>query len=253
MRRLKCSEVWGGITNEDTDACSPGLTVSLYSSSCNGGKGGDVYYFSLCSSDRVARIALADVVGHGEEVGRISRWVYEQMAAQLDESDLPRLMARLNARFVQEELRALTTALVLSYHRDLHRMYYCYAGHPPALRRVQSGRWEALLAPRGGRRQNLPLGVTKGARYLLNDAAVAAGDVFLLYSDGLVEARNRNGVFFGAGGLRATLAELGDADPGELKRGVIGRLHEWAGGGLDHDDVTLMVIQANGHNGMPHG
>ena len=39
MRRLKCSEVWGGIKNQDVDVCSLGLNVSLYSSSCDGGKG----------------------------------------------------------------------------------------------------------------------------------------------------------------------------------------------------------------------
>ncbi len=93
MLRLQCAEVWGGIKNEDLDVCSPGLNVSLYSSSCDGGKGGDVYYFSLCSADRVTRIALADVAGHGEQVSQIGQWVYEQMAAKLDEPDLPGMMA----------------------------------------------------------------------------------------------------------------------------------------------------------------
>ncbi len=54
MLHLQCSEIWGGIKNQDVDVCSPGLNVSLYSSSCDGGKGGDVYYFSLCSSTFLA-------------------------------------------------------------------------------------------------------------------------------------------------------------------------------------------------------
>ncbi len=56
MLHLRSSEVWGGIKNQDVDVCSPGLNVSRYSSSCGGGKGGEVYYLSLCSADRVTRI-----------------------------------------------------------------------------------------------------------------------------------------------------------------------------------------------------
>ena len=56
MRRLKCAEIWGGIKNTDLDVCSSGVTVSLYSSACDGGRGGDVYYFSVCGADRVTRL-----------------------------------------------------------------------------------------------------------------------------------------------------------------------------------------------------
>ena len=66
---------------------------------------------------------------------QISQWVYEQMAARLDASDLPGMMASLNERVVRKGCKALTTAVVLSYYRDLQHVYYCYAGHPPMLRR----------------------------------------------------------------------------------------------------------------------
>jgi len=123
--QLQCSEVWGGIKNENLDVCSPGLNVSLYSSSCDGGKGGDVYYFSMCSANSVTRIALAGVVGHGEAVSQVGQWVYEQLAAKLDESDLAVMMANLNERIVEKGLEALTTAVVLSYSRNLKRVCCC--------------------------------------------------------------------------------------------------------------------------------
>ncbi len=252
MLRLQCSEVWGGIKNEDLDVCSPGLNVSLFSSSCDGGKGGDVYYFSLCSADRVTRIALADVVGHGEEVCQIGQWVYEQMAAKLDEFDLTGMMASINERVVRMGLKALTTAVVLSYYRDLKHVYFCYAGHPPMLMRSLDGEWNELVPPRSERAGNFPLGVTDDAPYVVSDARLIDGEVLLLYTDGVLEAPNRDGVRFGFIRLRATLREIGNADASEVKHGVISRLREWTGGSLDHDDVTLMAIRLDEQHGATH-
>lgn len=252
MLRLKCAQVWGGIKNQDVDVCSPGLNVSLYSSSCDGGKGGDVYYFSLCSAERVTRIALADVVGHGEQVSRIGQWVYEQMAARLDESDLPGMMANLNERTMQKGFQALTTAVVLSYYRDLKHVYFCYAGHPPMLVRSRDGDWHELVTPHGERAENLPFGVANDIPYVMNEAPLVEGEVLLLYSDGVLEAPNRDGVQFGAERLRATLAEMGRVDAMELKRGLIKRLRGWTGGSLGHDDVTVIAIQLDEHGGA-HG
>ncbi len=252
MLRLKCAQVWGGIKNQDVDVCSPGLNVSLYSSSCDGGKGGDVYYFSLCSADRVTRIALADVAGHGEVVSQISRWVYEQMAARLDESDLPAMMANLNERIVQKGPKALTTAIVLSYYRDLRHVYYCYAGHPPMLTRSREGDWHELATPHTDTLEDLPFGVTNDVPYVMSNAPLVEREVLLIYSDGVLEAPNRDGVQFGMERLRATLAEMGRVDAMELKRGLINRLRGWTDGSLGHDDVTVMAIQLDEH-GRAHG
>ena len=68
MHRLQCAEIWGGIRNQDTDVCSAGITASLFSGACDGGKGGDIYYLSVCNSDMLTRIAIADVIGHGRAV-----------------------------------------------------------------------------------------------------------------------------------------------------------------------------------------
>ena len=250
MRRLKCSEVWGGIKNEDLDVCSPGLNVSLYSGACNGGKGGDVYYFSLCSADTVTRIALADVVGHGEQVSEVSQWVYELMAARLDEADLPGMMARLNTWVMRKKLKAMTTAIVLSYYRDLKQVYYCYAGHPPVLVRSGNGRWRELVVPHERSAENLPLGVAHDASYVMSHASLLDRDVLLMYSDGVLEAPNADGVRFGNERLRATLNSVGNVEPTELKRGIIDRLRAWTGGSLEHDDVTLIAVQLDEHGGV---
>jgi len=247
MYRLKCSEIWSGIKNEDLDICSSGLNVSLYSKACDGGKGGDVYYFSMCSANRVTRVALADVTGHGEEVSQVSQWVYEQMAAKLDESDLPGMMTSLNGHIVRKGFKALTTAVVLSYYRDLQQVYYCYAGHPPVLARSSDGDWRELVIPANNKVGNLPFGVMDDIPYVMSDTLLAEREVLLIYSDGVLEAPAPDGDRFGRERLLATVAEAGNSEPAQLKGRIIDRLREWTGGSLDHDDVTLMAIQLDEH------
>ncbi len=243
MHRLKCAEVWGGIKDEELDACSRGLTVGLFSSACTGGKGGDVYYFSLCSADRVTRIALADVVGHGEQVSHVSQWVYEQMAARLDEWDLPIMMAGLNQKVVEAGFKAMTTATILSFYHDLRQVYYCYAGHPPILLRSRGDHWRELEIPAGERTENLPLGVTGKTSFQMSDVVLNPGDILLLYTDGVLEAPAPGGELFGLDRLQGLLRKEASAAPFELKSKLLTSLRSWTGGPLDHDDVTFLAVE----------
>ena len=47
---IECSEIWGGNHGDALDAETGVVRASLFSRACDGGKGGDIYYFSVCSS-----------------------------------------------------------------------------------------------------------------------------------------------------------------------------------------------------------
>src|SRR5947199_335498 len=108
--RLKCSEVWGGIQNEDMDASSAGVSASLLSLACEGGKGGDIYYFSVCDADMLTRVVIADVVGHGPAVSEVSDWLFRAMREQMNALDGNAVLASLNRLVVARGLDAMTTA-----------------------------------------------------------------------------------------------------------------------------------------------
>ena len=55
------------------------VKASIFSSTCCGGKGGDIYYFGVCEGDTLTRLATADVTGHGEAVSEISGYVYNSL------------------------------------------------------------------------------------------------------------------------------------------------------------------------------
>lgn len=73
MYRLKCSEIRGGNKEADTEVSAGSLTASLFSSSADGGKGGDIYYLGVCGQETITRIAVADVVGHGKVVSELHK------------------------------------------------------------------------------------------------------------------------------------------------------------------------------------
>ena len=113
MYEIGCSEIWGGNKDLDTDVCTSAITASVYSSAADGGKGGDIYYFSVCGADKQTRLAIADVVGHGQKVSDVSAWLYDAMAAQMNEGQGSAVLAHVNRTAYEKGLDALTTAAVV--------------------------------------------------------------------------------------------------------------------------------------------
>lgn len=81
--RLECKEIFGGIHDRDIEVSVGKIIGSIYSSACYGGKGGDIYYLGVCKDDSISRLAIADVVGHGESVSTISQYVYDSLKSHM--------------------------------------------------------------------------------------------------------------------------------------------------------------------------
>ncbi|MEJ2221782.1 MAG: hypothetical protein P8X80_13320 [Desulfobacterales bacterium] len=82
--RLECKELWGGIRNRDIEVSAGKVIGSIYSEPCcEGGQGGDIYYFGVCKGDTISRLAVADVTGHGAAVAEISQYVYDTLKAHM--------------------------------------------------------------------------------------------------------------------------------------------------------------------------
>jgi sigma-B regulation protein RsbU (phosphoserine phosphatase) len=247
--QLRCAEVWGGVRHEDVDACSATLEASLFSLAADGGEGGDLYYFSVCSGDRLTRFAVADVVGHGERVTTVSRWMYEAMRDRMNSLDGGGVLRDLNRLAADRGLCAMTTAVVAAFYKTDHHCYVSYAGHHEMLL-LRSGatRWEPIRV-NGGRQtdahSNLPLGVLEDTMYDQDRLPLRSGDRVALYTDGVIEAPS--GVdaheLFGLDRLLNVLNADPKRSPCEVKRAVLHALLSHTGGSLAHDDVTLLVAE----------
>jgi sigma-B regulation protein RsbU (phosphoserine phosphatase) len=237
------SEVWGGIHTVDLEADTSGLTAHLYCRACDGGKGGDFYYFSVSETDTLTRIALADVCGHGEPVTTISQWLYDCLKARLNSGDGGAVLGDLNRLAAERGFKAMTTAAVLTFDRAEMRIDYSYAGHPPVyLCRKGQRQWQPLLLEGDGL-ANLPLGVVEDAEYHQGKVPLAAGDRLFLYTDGVIEAPDASGNLFDAEGVLATLESHAQQSPKVLKNAMLASLWKHTGGNLAHDDVTFIVAE----------
>jgi sigma-B regulation protein RsbU (phosphoserine phosphatase) len=242
--RIRCAEIWGGIQNASLDASTSGIRASLYSSSCEGGRGGDVYYFSVCGHDVLTRVALADVTGHGERVSRVSQWLYDSLAARMNSRRGHKVLADLNRQAEQFGEAAISTVAVIGFYRWTGRLYFSYAGHPPALvYRRREHRWSSLELPESGGLANLPVGVTDLSRFDQGRVRLRRGDRLLLYTDGVLEAPDAAGQLFGLERLTDVLQQTADAPLSIVKESVLSAVCDHTGGPLTHDDVTVLAIE----------
>ncbi len=244
IHRIRCSEIWGGNKNADLDVCTRGVTASVFSLSCDGLLGGDIYYFAVCDSDLLTRVVLADLRGHGHQVSVLSDWIFNVLRENMNSLDGGFILASLNRLIFEKGFDAITTATVVSFYQGDSKLYVANAGHPPALLRASGQQdWQAVeVEPELGI-ANLPLGMFAAALYHQVSVPVKPGDRIALYTDGLTEGADACELMYGEDCLRSSLHRHGNRDLADLKDHVMNDLKLHVGGPFDHDDVTLLLVE----------
>jgi serine phosphatase RsbU (regulator of sigma subunit) len=246
MHRLVCGEIWGGFQNCNEDVVSAGITATLFSSSSEGGRGGDIYYLGLCEDSMLTRMVVADVVGHGETVSRVSKYIYDAIKSHMGDTKGEDLLSELNYTAHQRGLDAMTTVAMVTYYKFNGNLYFAYAGHPPVLFKLNNtSDWIDL---KSSDRNPLPLAVDPGTVYPQKSIEVNQGDSFVMYTDGLTEVFNDEQEVFGLNRLKAFLNKNADHSPSKLKEMIMKEVRRYAGGSLSHDDVTIMIAEIGDAN-----
>lgn len=246
---LGCMEVRGGSRPTDASLRMPGISSWIYSRPHGGAEsGGDIHYISSCFTGRVARLALADVSGHGPEASACSELLRQLMKKHVNVLDQSELARRINREFeAQRESFRFATALFLSYFAPQDRLILLNAGHPRPLWHRQGEGWSLLdhehpacegEAPGG----NMPLGIVAPTTFHQIVVTLAAGDAVVVYSDALIEAPGPDGEPLGEEGLLAHVAALTEGglttdDPETFGRALLERV-----GAPDDDDLTLALL-----------
>jgi len=73
----------------------------------------------------------------------------------------------------------------------------------------------------------------------------AAGDIMVLYTDGITEAKSTKGEEFGYDRLAKVLMEVKTLSPREIQDHLISKLYEFSGTKNINDDYTTMIIKFN--------
>lgn len=244
MHTIKCSEVWGGNDKINEEISAGALNISLYSKGTDGDRGGDIYYVSVCGKEMLTRIAMADVSGHGEAVSATSQWLYSSLAAHMNDLEGNIILQDLNNLVNKEKRNALTTAQVITFNKGDCNLHFSYAGHPPLLiKRAGENGWEKLNLENPSNKANLILGVFENTFYDRESVVLKNNDLLFLYTDGVIETRNKTGQLFGMNQLIDLLNNNSEGSVEQIKSSVLDSLLEFSGGNFEHDDVTMMALK----------
>lgn len=256
-RGMQCMEIWGGNQAAAELASFSGLDVWVYSRPHQGAAaGGDIHYVSMCATGRIARLALADVSGHGASVDELAQTLRGLMRRSINTVDQARLARGLNASFSAATTDGrFATALLITYFSPSDHLIVCNAGHPrPLWYRAATNAWSLLdhQTPEGTERiGNLPLGVIDPTEYRQFAVRLGPGDIVVAYSDSLIEAAPAGGRALGEQGLAALAGQLVERAPDALGTALLERVRAHAGGLDPDDDVTLIVMHHNASDPPP--
>jgi sigma-B regulation protein RsbU (phosphoserine phosphatase) len=197
---------------------------------------GDFYDFLEVGEKRLG-VLVADVSGHGVPAALIASMVKVAIAAQKPQADRPAaVLAGMNETLAGRLGGQYVTAAYLFLDLEAGVMRYSAAGHPPLLRRRRDEPRPSEIEENG-----LPLGMMDLARYLQLEQPLQAGDRFLLYTDGLVEAANKAGEFFTIERVKDAVAASAGLGPERVADLILENTRAWADA-VAADDVTVLVI-----------
>ncbi len=181
-----------------------------------------------------SRVALvvADVAGHGAEAGLAALRIKHTITVGLAEGQSPGLiLTRAAATFAHEEER-FATAVIVVVDPQTRTFIWANAGHPAPLLFGEDGL--ALLDPTG------PILSRFGGEWDEGSAPIAAGEIVVGFSDGLMESHDVDGNELGVAGIVGSLGRLdipAMALVGRLVAAARARAVDWR-----RDDVAIAVL-----------
>jgi hypothetical protein len=205
--------------------------------------GGDFYDIVSLPGGRVAFV-LGDVSGHGISAALLMGLIHGAMSSPHWGvlGDEPDRAARLNQLLLAKTSEARFASLFwCSYEPASRRLRYINAGHVPPLwiRQNPDGTFAVDRLAEDGP----VLGLLPGAAYRTVSVEAQAGDLLVLFSDGIVEVANRRDEYFGEERLIAVTKQHVKLPTLALCEAILSAVRTFAGDRPVADDQTLLVVR----------
>jgi len=201
--------------------------------------GGDLYEVLRASDDRLV-IALGDVSGKGISAAlfmAIAVTVLRTLARHI--VDPAEILHRLNDELAERNPHGMFVTIQCLVF-DLERGCVTGAGaghHQMAI--LSPNRAPRLAFPSSGR----PAGLFPSNAIECETLALEPGDTFVLFSDGVSEATNTVGDFYGEDRLLILLSSCRGASSADIVTRVMGDVRAFAAGAKQSDDITVLAAR----------
>ncbi len=213
------------------------FNIALYYSSAKK-VGGDIYDFAV--NEEQLHLVLGDVSGKGLPAAlfgaitigfvKANRWKYNNLADFCNSlnSDLTALKpGRVNV--------ALGCALFDFKKQVLH---FVNAGIPYPIH-IRKAQGDVSFVEKGG----FPLAIFEESNYCSMEIPFQKGDRLIFYSDGIPEAENRKGEFFGFELFLEEIKILKDQKGADIVKTIFSKIDEFVLGREQSDDQTLLIVE----------
>ena len=216
---------------------APGLEVHGQTKPANT-VGGDFYDLLPMPDGRVL-VALGDVAGKGSPAALLMALLLAILRTLVDLGlDLATLMARLNGQVIRHAPSSRFITLFLGLYDPAQGVLtWSNAGQNPPIIRRKDGRLERLTAT------GVALGMFEGMSYEVKTTRLDAGDLLVMYSDGITEAETPAGAPFDESGLEGVIAAWANAGAPEMTAAVLRAVERHVGDARFADDLTVLVMK----------
>jgi phosphoserine phosphatase RsbU/P len=202
--------------------------------------GGDMYDFVHYSLSRLG-IIVGDVSGKGAPAA-----IYAALVSGILRSHAPiepapaEMLSAVNFSLSERRIEAQYICLLYAVWDDEKRtMQIANSGLPRPIY-VHDGKIEIIEAT------GLPPGLFDDADYEELTFRTKPGDMFVFFSDGILDARNRAGEMFGRSGVERVIASCPDQSPDCVVTSLFKAVEEHAAGEEAFDDQTVVAIKVKG-------
>lgn len=180
---------------------------------------------------------IADVSGHGVAPGVVMGMVKSAARMQLSSTEkTAALLEHLNSVLLPiKKPETFVTFAYLAWNGE--RLEYSTAGHPPILHYHAATREISEVAC-----SNLPLGMFGGKPFVSGSVQCAPDDLFLLVTDGVLEATNAQDEEFGLAGVKAVMSGQAGNPPRAILQAVLEATNRH---GHAADDQSLLFVQCH--------
>ncbi|MBO7521060.1 MAG: serine/threonine-protein phosphatase [Opitutales bacterium] len=202
--------------------------------------GGDLYCIEELPGGSIA-FAIGDVSGKGIPAAMfMARIITLARAALRNGASLDRAIKFLNRSIAENnETCTFVTFFLAIFEPEKNLLSFINCGHnPPALRRANGKFAELEVKP------NSILGVFEGAEFEAQTLPLNPGDAIFLYTDGITEASNASGEFFGKDRLLETLNASRENSAKSMVDAAVSCALKFEQNAPQSDDITAMAVVA---------
>lgn len=198
------------------------------------------YYDFLELPERKVGLAIGDVCGRGMSASLLMATMQGLLRTQAPTAkNLGELARRINRHLYASTGGAKFCTLFYGVYDDVkRRLEYLSAGHNPPL--VLTAQGVRFLDSTG-----LPLGLFPEITHNPRAESLEPGTLVALYSDGIIEARDSRGEFYGIHRFVSAVSRVREADAERVVTRILGDVHDFTAGAPIEDDLTLVVLKVN--------